>query len=99
MTDAKSTGPVSDMTGKRLLYRATHRGTRELDLMLGSFARAHLPRFSDTEMAQFDRMLRLEEADLQVWLLGQEEIPAGEHEPMLRRVRTFCLRQDGGLAQ
>ena len=89
--------PLLSKEGKRLLYRATHRGTRELDLMLGSFARAHLAGFGAAELEAFAAVLKLEETDLQVWLLGQEDIPSGPLEPMLRRIRDHCLAAGGGL--
>ncbi len=89
--------PPLSKEGKRLLYRATHRGTRELDLMLGSFARTHLAGFDGGELETFAAILKLEETDLQVWLLGQEDIPSGPLAPMLRRIREHCLVAGGGL--
>ncbi|MBV9585986.1 MAG: succinate dehydrogenase assembly factor 2, partial [Alphaproteobacteria bacterium] len=42
--------PDPDIRRKRLLYRAWHRGTREADLILGSFAEAHLAGFDAMQL-------------------------------------------------
>ncbi len=47
---------------KRLLFRARHRGTRELDLLVGGFAAAALPGMESAGLDEFERiqlMLRL----------------------------------------
>ena len=39
---------------RRLLYRATHRGTYENDILLGGFVRRHLEAMPDSELAALD---------------------------------------------
>ena len=42
---------------KRLKFRSWHRGTRELDLLLGPFADRHLDRLSAAELAEYEALL------------------------------------------
>ena len=72
---------------KKLTYQSWHRGTRENDLLLGSFADAVLPNLSETDLKAYQDMLEHEDADLFAWITGQHPIP--ENEPMIRRVRDF----------
>lgn len=67
---------------KRLIYRSWHRGTREMDLLLGSFADAHVPGFSEGELAQFGQILSHSDPDLYDWIMGKEMLPANLASPV-----------------
>jgi antitoxin CptB len=76
MTSAKDAGEDIAMRRRRLRYRAGHRGTRELDLILGPFAEARADAMDGVELSAFERLLAEEETDLQDWLLGLAPAPA-----------------------
>ena len=42
---------------KRLTFRSWHRGTREMDLLLGSFADKYLPDYSESQLDQYEEIL------------------------------------------
>jgi len=67
----------SDARRKRLLYRAWHRGTREADLLLGSFAESHLPGFGAAQLDEFEALLEISDADLFDWISGRTAPPPG----------------------
>ena len=46
-----------DERRRRLLFRAWHRGMREMDLIIGRFADAHIATLSDAELDEFERLL------------------------------------------
>lgn len=56
----------------RLLYRACHRGTKELDLMLGGFALAHAAAMNAAEAGHFEAFLAQPDPDIDVWLRSGE---------------------------
>lgn len=64
-----------DNTCKRLIFRAGHRGTKEMDLLLGSFALRYVPGFSEGELAAFDDLLQENDPDLYNWITGTEAAP------------------------
>jgi len=61
---------------ERLHFRSWHRGTREMDLLLGSFADAHLAAFTPEEFGQYEALLLHSDPDLYNWITGKETIPA-----------------------
>lgn len=61
---------------KRLIFRSEHRGTKEMDLLLGSFAKKHVPDFSESELREYQDLLEHNDPDLYNWITGQEEPPA-----------------------
>ncbi|WP_245593398.1 succinate dehydrogenase assembly factor 2 [Azospirillum halopraeferens] len=80
---------------RRLRFRAWHRGTREMDLLMGSFADAHVPEFDTPQLDRFEALLELSDPDLYNWMNGREPVPA-EHESDVMRLLTrfrFTPRQ------
>jgi antitoxin CptB len=70
------------------LYRATHRGTYENDILLGGFVRRHLDAMPESELAELEAVLELPENDLADWLTGRMPIPDEvESVLLLRRIR------------
>jgi len=61
---------------KRLLFRSWHRGSREMDLLLGRFAERHLPTFSERQLDLFESLLDVGDPDLYEWLSGRTVPPA-----------------------
>ena len=65
-----------DAFRKKLIFRAWHRGTRELDLIIGSFADAHLYSFDEKQLHTFEDILSISDPDIYNWISGREELPA-----------------------
>ena len=81
-----------DVRRRRLLYRATHRGTFENDLMLGGFVRTHIDMFSHDELDELEALLELPETALADWLTGRQPTPEELQTPMLLRIRNSLVR-------
>ena len=69
------------------MYRATHRGTYENDILLGGFVRRHVATLAESELTSLEALLELPENELGDWLTGRLPIPAEVDSPMMRRVR------------
>lgn len=67
---------------KRLIFRSWHRGTREMDLLLGSFADRYIPEFSGIQLSQYDEILQCSDPDLYNWISGVEPAPANFINPV-----------------
>jgi antitoxin CptB len=70
---------------QRLRFRSWHRGTREIDLLLGSFADAHVQGFTGEELGQYDAILQLDDPDLYNWVTGAQPVPE-EHDGEVMRL-------------
>jgi antitoxin CptB len=93
------TGPMTepehaslDARRRRLLFRATHRGTYENDILLGGFVQRHIAAFDDSEIAELEEILELPDNDLADWLTGRSPIPPEVDTPLLRRIRDAAGR-------
>jgi antitoxin CptB len=78
---------ASDVRRRRLLYRATHRGTFENDLMIGGFVRANLASLTVADLDALEALLETPDTDLADWLTGRRPIPPEAATPMLLRIR------------
>lgn len=76
-------------TRKKLIFRSWHRGTREIDLLLGRFADAHLPGFDVEELRQYEDLLVNSDPDLYNWMTGKEEPPANVRCDVLQKLIAF----------
>jgi antitoxin CptB len=83
--------PIDELESRRrkLRYRAWHRGTLEMDLVLGRFADAELAGMSVSEIAQLEALLDVPDPDLFGWVIGQAAVPANQDTPMFRRLVEF----------
>lgn len=81
------TEPDHELRRKRLFYQSGHRGTKELDLLLGSFAARFLNTLSPQELDDYERLLDdVEEATLYDWLTGQVPPDPAFDTPVFQRI-------------
>jgi antitoxin CptB len=60
---------------KRLLWRATHRGIKEMDLLLGGFVTARLGTLSDAEVRDLEAIIDIPDQQMLAWATEQEALP------------------------
>lgn len=60
---------------KKLIFRSWHRGTREMDLIMGRFAQTYIPGCSDEALAQYEALLQENDPDLYDWITGKAPVP------------------------
>jgi antitoxin CptB len=79
-------GEDISMRRKRLRYRAWHRGTKEMDLILGPFADAHTEAMGGAELDRLEALMDEEDPPLLTWVMGQQEPPAHVDKDFLQHV-------------
>ncbi len=85
-----------DPRRRRLLFRSWHRGIREMDLVLGRFADAHIAKLSDGELDEYERWLEVPDQKIYSWVNGAAAAPPEFDTALFRRMREFHLSQDHG---
>ena len=78
-----------DIRRRRAAWRAAHRGTKELDLTIGAYARAELPAMTDRDLDRFERFLTVADPELQAWILTPSSGAGGEFADLVGAVRKF----------
>ncbi|MEQ1576435.1 MAG: succinate dehydrogenase assembly factor 2 [Hyphomicrobium sp.] len=80
---------ILDMRRRRAVWRATHRGTKELDILVGRYAVARLPDMASEELDLFEDFLAVSETDLQGWLLTPGADAGGKFSTLVVAMRRF----------
>ena len=89
MTGTRRSSDGLDIRRRKLLFRSWHRGMREVDLVLGGFADAHIDALTAAEIDQYERLLEIPDTELVAWLTGGQPVPAEHQSPLLDRVLAF----------
>jgi antitoxin CptB len=97
MSGSRITSAGLDADRRRALFRAWHRGMREMDLIMGRFADAEIARLSDAELDQFEALLDVPDQDAFAWLAGGVDPPPEYDTDLFRKVLAFH-RQGGAIA-
>lgn len=80
---------VLDQRRRRAAYRASHRGTKEMDWLLGRYADATLPRLDDSGLDRLERLLALPDPDLQTWIMTGTVTAENDLSELVADIRGF----------
>ncbi|KAA0970443.1 succinate dehydrogenase assembly factor 2 [Aureimonas fodinaquatilis] len=78
-----------DSRRRKVLFRSWHRGTREMDLVLGRFADAEIDKLTDDELTIYEHLIDAPDRQLFSWLTGTEETPEEYDTDIFARIRDF----------
>jgi antitoxin CptB len=91
MTDVEQ-GGSSENRRKRLLFRAQRRGFKEVDLIFGAYADAHLATLDEAGLDQFEALLTAPDQDVYAWLRGAQPVPSEYDNPVFAGLQGYCNR-------
>ena len=52
---------------KQIIYRSSHRGTKEMDLLLGNFVKQNIDKFTNSELKDLEKLMEIEDEIIQKW--------------------------------
>jgi antitoxin CptB len=76
---------------QRLHFQSWHRGTREMDLLLGAFADAHLPQFDAAQLDAYEALLACEDDAIFGWVTGARLVPEKHKGEVLALLTKHCI--------
>ncbi len=89
MTGSTRSSHDLDPRRARALFRAWRRGMREMDLILGGFADAHISDLGDHDLADFEALMDVPDDELYGWVTGRAE-PGQEYlTPVFQSIIDF----------
>ena len=89
MTGTTRSSGGLDERRKRLLFRCWHRGTREMDLILGRFADVAIADLTDDELGQLEHLIEVPDVDLYAALTGGVPLAGEYHGALFDRIKAF----------
>ena len=85
-----------DTVRRRLKFRSWHRGTREMDMILGRFADTHIEGFNRDQLDQYAELLMYSDPDLYNWLSKNEDLPANADSDVMQLFLQFQIDNPAG---
>jgi len=89
MTGSTRSSSGLDDRRKRLLFRCWHRGTREMDLILGRFADVEIAGLTDSELTQLEHLIEVPDPDLYAALTGDRPLDPEYASALFDRIKAF----------
>jgi antitoxin CptB len=80
---------AAEAAQKRRKMRSWRRGTKEMDLVLGPFADAHLSGMTDDQLQLYDALLAENDQDLYPWVTGAAAVPT-QYETLVASISRFA---------
>ena len=77
---------------KKLLYRSNHRGTKEMDLLIGGFAIENLKKLNHEELKEFELLLNFTDKELSSWLVDNKKNIDLENFSISKKIKKFKLQ-------
>jgi antitoxin CptB len=79
---------------KKLLFRSSHRGTKEMDLLLGGFFQENYQILSESELLEFQDILELTDKALSDWLIMNKNNEDIENIAISKKIKEFVFVVD-----
>ncbi|MGN6548900.1 MAG: succinate dehydrogenase assembly factor 2 [Pararhizobium sp.] len=89
MTGTTRTSAGLDPRRRRILFRAWHRGIREMDLVLGSFCDAEIAALTGAELDALETIMDQSDGELLKWVTGERSVPEAFDTPLFRRIAAY----------
>ncbi len=74
---------------RRLGFRASHRGTREADMIIGGFIARHMAGWGEAELVWAEALVAETDVDIMAWALGKAMPPARLEGPLMDALRRL----------
>jgi antitoxin CptB len=77
---------------KKLLYRSNHRGTKEMDLLIGTFAKENLDLLNQNELFEFESFLNFTDREISSWLINNTINLEIDKLSVSKKIKNFKLK-------
>ena len=85
---------------KIIIYRSTHRGSKEMDLLLGNFVKENVDSFNEIDLKNLNNILSIDDKILYNWYFEKEKnnlIPITKVSKMLKKFKLQIYGGRGGI--
>ena len=80
-----------DILKKKILYRSVHRGTKEMDLLLGNFVKKYVNSLSENELCELETLLNTDDEILYKWYSKQDVNTSIPVNNITKKLKEFKL--------
>ena len=81
----------NEILKKQIIYRSKHRGTKEMDLLLGNFVRKYIDEFSNDELNDLEKLLFIEDEVIYKWYFKKKSDNSIPNTKVAAMLKNFKL--------
>ena len=74
---------------KQIIYRANHRGIKEMDIIVGRYATEKAMTMDPADLDLFETILNQPDRDLFSWFTGEVAVPDSFYTPLFKDILDF----------
>ncbi len=82
-----------DILRKKLLFRSSHRGTKEMDILLGTFFKNNYNLLEEKELLEFKSLLMITDKALSDWLIMNKNNSEIESIEISKKLKEFITKR------
>ena len=76
---------------KKIIYRATHRGSKEMDILLGGFVKKYINDLNFDDLNNLNEILTVEDELLYEWYFNKIDNDKIDDNKVSKKLRNFIL--------
>ena len=76
---------------KKLQFKSSHRGSKEMDILLGSFVEKYIKLFNEGELQMLEAILELDDNDIYRYALDKVTIPKEIDNRVMHLLKDFTM--------
>ena len=76
---------------KQIIYRSTHRGTKEMDILLGNFTKKYIDEFSEEELKDLEQIVSIDDDSLYQWYFDIKNFELISKNRVSRMLKNYKL--------
>jgi antitoxin CptB len=77
---------------RRLRYRSTYRGNKEMDLLLGGFAAQHLDGLDAGQLDRYEALMDADDLDIYNWATGRSPVPQAYDNDIMALLKALQIK-------
>lgn len=76
---------------KQIIYRSSHRGSKEMDILLGNFVKKYIDEFSYKDLVDLEKILFIEDEILRMWYFDKKNSGTIPNNKVSKKLKRFKL--------
>jgi len=76
---------------KQIIYRSMHRGSKEMDLLLGNFVKKNIDKLNNNELKDLEKLLFIEDEIIYKWYFEKNSDNAIPNTKVSMMLKNFKL--------
>ncbi len=81
----------NEILKRQIIYRSTHRGTREMDILLGNFVKKYIDEFNDSDLKDLRQLLFIEDELIYNWYFKKKSNTSVPNTKVSLMLKNFKL--------